>query len=112
MASPWTEQHGHVKSRWCKGSEFSRACQEVAGIFCCGGVAAHIPRGGYIESGTEDGSSTLSFSSGLKSSVKGMASESSSNSSKVESNSSIGAIDEHPEYKSALIGSLAGWNRW
>ena len=33
MASPYTEQHGLAKSRWCKGSEFLRVCQEVEVFF-------------------------------------------------------------------------------
>ena len=64
----------------------------------------------YTESGTAAGSS--SFSSGMKSSVNGMARESSSKPSIVESNSSTGAMDEQPEYKAASMGSLAGWKRW
>lgn len=41
MASPYTEQHGLAKSRWCKDSDFLRVCQEVAVIFYCGRAAAH-----------------------------------------------------------------------
>jgi len=61
-------------------------------------------------SGVELG--TSSFSSGMKSSVKGMARLSSSKSSIVESNSSTLPNAEQPEYRSALMGSLQGLKRW